>query len=239
MNKALRITQIVLIVIVTIIIIVLIPDFKNLTSDEISSYIPKSIILATLLLIGLYCLKAITIVVPAALLYIIAGVIFPPIPAILVTLICLIIELTIGYYVGRYLGQKQVMKLVDRNKHLNRFIKYIKNKSLTSCFIVSFIPGIPIDLKSMLFGATNTKYHKFLAGSILGLSPLMIPIVLIGNSITNPLSKEFMIPFSICVAISLSSLLFYRIWLKGHKIQNHKIKAQVFKFKLKDPVNIK
>jgi uncharacterized membrane protein YdjX (TVP38/TMEM64 family) len=229
MNKTLRIIQIVLIVIVTIIIIVLIPDFKNLTSDEISDYIPKSIILASLLLLGLYCLKAITIVIPAVLLYIIAGVIFPPIPAIVVTLTCLIIELTIGYYVGRYLGQKRVMKLVDRNKHLNRIIRYIKNKSLTSCFVVSFVPGFPIDLTSMLFGASNTKYYQFLAGSLLGLTPAMIPIVLIGNYITDPLSKEFMIPFSICVAISLSSLLFYYIWLKGRRAQNHKKDGSVSK----------
>ena len=222
MNKTLRIIQVVLIIVVTIIIIILIPDFKNLTSDEISDYIPKSIILASLLLLGLYCLKAITIVIPAVLLYIIAGIIFPPIPAIAVTLICLIIELTIGYYVGRYLGQEQVMKLVDKNNHLNKIIRYIQNKSLTSCFIVSFVPGFPIDLTSMLFGASNTKYFQFLTGSLLGLTPTMVPIVLIGNSITDPLSKEFMIPFSICVAISLSSLLFYRIWLKGRRIQNHK-----------------
>ncbi|MDD3628402.1 MAG: hypothetical protein PHN81_01300, partial [Actinomycetota bacterium] len=65
MNKTLRIIQVVLIIVVTIIIIILIPDFKNLTSDEISDYIPKSIILASLLLLGLYCLKAITIVIPA------------------------------------------------------------------------------------------------------------------------------------------------------------------------------
>ncbi len=81
------------------------------------------------------------------------------------------------------------------------------------------VPGFPTDLMSMFFGATNTKYYQFLTGSLLGLIPGMIPIVLIGDAIANPLSKEFLIPFSISTVLSISAVLLYRVWIKKHKKQ--------------------
>ncbi len=190
---------------------------SSITTEEISKYIPGSVIYAVMLILGLYCLKAVTFIIPMALLYISAGVILPPFWAIMFTFICLAAEMTIGFYIGRHMGRSRVMEKVAMNKKVSKLTGYVEDNSFLSCFVIRFVPGFPPDLVSMLLGTTSIKYFQFLSGSILGLMPIMIPIVLMGNSITSPWSREFLIPFAIITILSLSAIVVYRIWIKKHR----------------------
>ena len=53
----------------------------------------------------------------------------------------------------------------------------------------------------MFFGASGMNFGSYLAFSLLGLSPGMIPWVITGGTIQNPMSKEFLVPFGINIAI--------------------------------------
>jgi uncharacterized membrane protein YdjX (TVP38/TMEM64 family) len=88
--------------------------------------------------------------------------------------------------------------------------------------VVRFVPGFPTDIISMLPGTTDMKYSQFLFGSIPGLIPVMIPMVLIGSSITGPCSKEFLISFAIVAILSLSATVVYGRWIKKRKLQDIK-----------------
>jgi len=182
---------------------------KNLSVEDIESMANHSLPLAALILLGVYCLKAFLIVIPISVLYVSAGVIFPTPWALIITFCCLIIEISITFYLGRRMGREKVEKLMKKNRKVSRFFNEQKDNERTICLLVRLLP-FPFDLVSMYLGASGMKYHKYLIFSLLGIVPGMAAYVIAGHSILNPLSPEFLIPFSISTLISLiASLILY------------------------------
>ena len=81
--------------------------------------------------------------------------------------------------------------------------------------VVSILPG---DIVSMFLGAYGIRYPSYVIGSILGLTPIMVPATMMGSSITDPFSLRFLLSFLAMIAISLvSSLLCNRYMRKKKK----------------------
>ena len=53
------------------------PRLTGLSLQELLNYTPESPVLAALVFLGLYCIKAFVMFIPLTVLYIAAGVIFP------------------------------------------------------------------------------------------------------------------------------------------------------------------
>jgi uncharacterized membrane protein YdjX (TVP38/TMEM64 family) len=161
-RKLINIILVIIIILAFIAVVVMQKiEINSITTEEISKYMPGSVIYAVMLLMGLYCLKAVAFIIPMALLYISAGVILPPFWAIILTFICLAAEMTIGFYMGRHMGHSQVMEKVAGNKKVSKLTGYVENNSFFSCFVARFVPGFPTDLVSMLLGTTNIKFSIF------------------------------------------------------------------------------
>ena len=149
-----------------------------------------------------------------AILYISAGAIFPPGWAIAVIYVGLFFEISIGYLIGRRLGSEKVVALIDKNKKTRRLLSINKSDSSVLCFLSRFLP-LPPELASMFFGASNFPYPKFVAFSLLGMTPGMIPYVLMGDAVMKPISKEFLIPLAISVIIFVTTCVIYRNYRKN------------------------
>ena len=217
MDKIKKYQRIVLLVLMVLTIIWLLPVLSKLTVEEILTYTPKHPFSAAAALLALYSLKALVCAIPMTVLYISAGIMFSPVWAIAVTYAGLICEITIGYWVGRYMVSEQVMALADKNEKAGKLIRYMDRHSNIVVFIVRLVPGpLPFDIMSWLFGASKLSYRRYLFYSLLGVSPAMFPWVLAGNSVTNPLSKEFLLPFLICAIIAVILLLLLRSFEKKH-----------------------
>jgi len=143
------------------------------------------------------------------MLYIAAGMIFPTWAAILVTYAGLTISLSIGYYIGCKLGNDKVNKIVAKHKRVANFLHGDKENLVSFCFVARLFP-MSYGLVSMFFGALKVPYFKYLFLSLLGLSPRVIPIVLAGGAITNPLSVEFLVPFVISLCITVIIFVVYK-----------------------------
>ncbi len=211
MNKTLKVLQFVVIIILIVIAAFFMSKMKDLTADELTELMPDSVVLAAATLFVLFCLKAIVIVIPMIALYVCAGIILPPATAIVFTLFCIAAEFTIGFFAGRKLGYNKVKKLIDSSIYTGKLFEKINENVFICSFLLRLIPIFSADIVSMIFGAADTKYPEFLAGSIIGVIPSMLPVVLAGHSITKPMSGEFLIPFSICVVLSVSFTIAYRI----------------------------
>jgi len=112
---------------------------------------------------------------------------------------------------------EQVMALADKNEKAGKLIRYMDRHSNIVVFIVRLVPGpLPFDIMSWIFGASKLSYSRYLFYSLLGVSPAMLPWVLAGNSVTNPISKEFLLPFLICAVIAVVLLLLLRSFEKKH-----------------------
>lgn len=199
-----------------LILVIIIPQLAELSLQDLLSYTPKSPVLAALGLIGLYLIKAFVMFIPLTVLYIAAGVIFPVSWAIVLTYFCLMIETSIGFFLGRGLGHKRVHALADHNERAKKIMEFSTNNSVLSCFVLRLIPGPPIELTNMLVGTTDIKYHHFILGTLLGYTPGMIPLVLMGGAATDPLSDKFLIPLA-CSIIITSSIVGGYLWWKKIK----------------------
>ena len=171
--------------------------------NAIIDYGVSCVALALILLVAAYALKAVVMIIPGALLYVVAGVLFPTGWAIAITYLCLSLELTIGYINGKKLGKGKVNKLLIKSKHISALFEERKDNLPYLCFISRVLP-FPVDLVSMFFGAVKMPFKGHLFISLLGKSPVVIPYVLAGTAITNPLTAKFLVPFGVSLFITVT-----------------------------------
>ena len=201
MNRLYNHRRWIMAILLVVLILAALPHLRGLTVSSILSYTPASPFLAALVLIGIYCIKSVFMVIPIIVLYISAGILFPPVWAVLITYLCLFCELAIGYWIGKRMGSDKVNEIMERNPRAGKFLSFQQKNDSTACFMARVTP-LPFDLVSMFFGASGMGVGRYLVFSMLGLSPGMIPWVIAGNAITNPLSPEFLIPFGISIVIT-------------------------------------
>jgi uncharacterized membrane protein YdjX (TVP38/TMEM64 family) len=186
----------------------LLPVFSGLQVSDILEYSPEPLTAAAVLL-GLYLLKTVAMFIPLLVLFISAGVMFPIGWAFAVTCLGLLCEMTVGYFIGRHLGIDSVLKKMERNGKVRKFLSNQRTAAPTVCFFASFLP-FPIEILNMFLGAAKVNYFKFVAFMFLGLTPLMLPGVFLGNNIMNPFSVEFLLPFGAGVALNAAVYAVYR-----------------------------
>ncbi|NLP30236.1 MAG: VTT domain-containing protein [Clostridiales bacterium] len=197
------------IIILTICFILAYQLFK-LTIGDMIVFTEKSPLLTVVILIGLYCLKSIIMVLPLVLLYITAGIIFQTEYAIIITYLCLIIESSIGFIIGKKLGHKKIERIIAKNKRLSLMLRFNKSNSLLSVIILRLIPGPPFELCSMFLGASGVDYVSYIVGSLLAITPGMIPVILMGTAINDPLSLKFILPLLIKISLVLAIILYFK-----------------------------
>jgi len=203
-----RHTYIILNMLIIIIVALFLLKFAKLDVTDILKHTPESPYLAAFLLVGLYCLKSVIVVIPLMGLYISAGFMFPTGWAFAVTCLGLFCEMSIGYFIGRWLGREKVKKYIEKNGRINRYLLGSKNIGPITCFLTKLLP-LPRDPVNMFFGAVNVRYLQFIVTALLGSLPIMIPSVFAGKYISTPLSKKFLLPFIISIVISVCSLALY------------------------------
>lgn len=215
MHKSFQIVRIIAILVAVILLLLLVNAFKGITVQGILSYEPENPFVAFLVLMGFYCLKSVIVVFPITALFISAGIMFPVPLAIAITYLGLILEISIGNFIGRRLGSTGYEKLVHKNKTLGKWLAPSDETFNAVCFITCLLPGpLPLDIMNVLFGATKISYLRHIVFSLLGLSPGMIPWVIAGRAIDTPLSTEFLIPFSIALAVAFIAFLLFQIIFK-------------------------
>jgi uncharacterized membrane protein YdjX (TVP38/TMEM64 family) len=159
---------------------------------------------------SIFCIKTVAVFIPLMVLFFSAGILFPLHWALVVVAIGLLCEMTIGYFAGKRLGLDKVLERMSKYEKVEKFLNNQKNIGPTICFTASFFP-MPFEVLTMFLGAAEIKYPKFLILMYIGLLPLIIPGVFLGEYITTPFSKEFLIPFSLSFLFVLFIFLIYTI----------------------------
>lgn len=168
------------------------------------------------IIFSLYLIKTVALTLPIFFLYSLAGVFLDPLAAIIVSYAGLTLEMTVSYLIGRHLGRERVQAMLKKHNLNLSLLTSGDAKSFLACSLLRMIPGPPIDLVTYLYGASQMKYIHSWLSTLLGLSPALIPIVLMGVSWQNPFSAAFLIPMIFAAVVSLASLLFFRYLGKKH-----------------------
>jgi len=195
-------------IVILVMMLILIPRLASLSVEDIINFSPASLPLAALAFVLFYMVKPITLFFPIALLYVSAGHVFPTHWAFAVTYSGLAVMISIGYFFGKKLGANKVEALFKRTEKSSNFL-FGKTANISSLCFVSRVLPLPINACNMFLGAIKMPYAKYIFISLVGMSPTMIPTVIAGTHITNPLSAEFIVPFVISIFIAFTSFIIF------------------------------
>ena len=171
--------------------------YDELSSLDVSDLVAftDSTTLKALLILLVYVIKSLTFVVPASLVYVAVGGIFPHLFAVALNLLGIFIEITVTYFLGRFLGKAAVEKILSKHEKGQKFLeKNVQNKA-SILLGIRAVPAFPIDFVSLFYGTSGIGYWKYAALSVLGISWRVIAFTILGSALFDwiPLNKIILI----------------------------------------------
>lgn len=189
-----------------------------LSVETILKYTPDNAILAALVLVLLFALKSFTIIFPLSLLYLTSGILFSPIPAILVSTTGLTVAIFIPYWLGKYCGSEIIRDICVKYPKLNQIADYQNSNAFFACFITRIVGFLPGDIVSLYFGACKINFLIYLTAGICGSLLSIITTTLLGSKLNDPYSIEFILVLLCRILVSVSSIIIkYVMNKKAHK----------------------
>lgn len=187
---------------------------SHLRIREVKRFILSYGNFATVIFLILYSLKPIVLVIPVWPLSVIAGNIFGPYKALLLSMTGCFLSGTLAFFLAKFLGRSFVDKLLkgkamtlDSNIEKHGF-KIMAIMRLTFIF--------PYDPLSYAAGLTKMKYRDFILGTMIGVFPEMISYSFMGKSLEHPLSIKFAAPIVLIIAVAGIAIYAHKA-LKGEK----------------------
>lgn len=192
-------------------------DVRELIASASSIYIAAAIIL------GVYFVKAILLVLPASLIYISVGLALDTKTALLINMLGIIIEVTVTYFLGKFLGKSAVEKKLRGTKGGDKLLSMKDKNKNTATLIIRFIPAFPIDFSSLFMGAFDFKFLPYFICSVIGLAPRVIGFTILGDGLYEILKivppKYIAIAVAVIVPI-VAAVLIIRKRTKKEKTEN-------------------
>ena len=167
----------------------------------------SSIFIAELIILGVYAVKAVMMVVPASLIYISVGMAFDPKRAVIVNLLGIALEVTVTYFLGKFLGKDAVEKKIRNTKAGDKFFTMLDKNRNAAIFLMRFIPAFPIDFSSLFMGAFDFKFFPYLILSVLGIAPRVIAFTVIGEGIYELIPMKYIVLAVICAIPVVTAVL--------------------------------
>lgn len=212
-----RIFKIILIFIWIIIISSCLIYRDNITVEGILAYTPHNLYLAFLMILGLFALKSLSIFIYSGILYAAAGILFPLPIAFLVNLIGTVIMLSLPYLIGQKVGTITVNYLKEKYPKLEMLSKLRSKNDLFFSFLIRIINILPCDIVSLYMEAVNVEYKKYIIGGLLGMLPPIITFPIMGMSIKDVSSPQFIISCCVEIVFMTVSIGIYYLYCKKHQ----------------------
>lgn len=200
----LNILRIVLVAAITVAVLL---NYNTLSNLDIRTLISeaKNLSAAIVIILGIYCIKSVSMVIPASMVYISVGVAMDWKTAILVNMLGIALEVIIAYFFGKFLGKDAVQKKLSATKKGEKLIGMLDKNQNLAIFLIRLIPAFPIDISSLFMGAFNFSFPTYLLLSLIGIAPRVIAFTVLGESIYN------LIPMKYIIIIGVSALIIFTV----------------------------
>ncbi len=187
MNKKTKATLLALLraaVAMTIFVVAVI-EYDELKNIDVRAIVEQSgnVILAVLTIWGVYLVKSVLFIIPASLIYISIGMAFPTPTACLISLIGIILEVTVTYFLGLFLGGDYVNKLLAKSKGGRKILEKKLNDNFPALLGIRALPVFPIDFVSLFWGASKCRFIRYFIASVVGIMPRVILFTILGDGI--------------------------------------------------------
>ena len=133
----------------------------------------------------------------------------------------LTVSCTLPYLIGRRFGAGVVEHLIRKYPRLDKLYQAGSSNQVMLSYLLRIVTVLPGDFCSLFLGACSVSYPRYLLGSMLGLSPLMIVHVLLADMVAQSLTGslwEVLTPQSVGLVVILigvsilSSVVLNRRW---------------------------
>lgn len=157
---------------------------------------------------------------PVPVIVLAGGTIFGLFKGTLYTMIGVLINTPIMYFIGRFLLKDFVHNFVDNHmsEKLRNALKSTNQKVLALVlFIIRLSPIFSYNLVNYISGVTEIKFLPYILTTIAGVLPGVIVFINIGENVLNVGSKEFFISLSFLLVLVIISAIISKIFLKNEE----------------------
>ncbi|MFL0249693.1 TVP38/TMEM64 family protein [Clostridium neuense] len=180
----------------------------HIRTKDIKRYILSYGEFAAVVFVIIYSLKPILFVVPASLLSIMAGGIFGPWKAFLLSMISCFFSATFAFFLAKQLGKPFVDKIL-KGKVMKLHGEIEKHGFIIMLLMrLSFI--FAYDPLSYAAGLTSMKYKDFILGTVIGIMPEMICYSFMGKNFEKGFSLRSFFPLIIILIIAPTAAVIYK-----------------------------
>ena len=197
--------------------------YYTLTSgneDRISNWVDNLGFWGPFFIIVAMTLQMFLLIIPSPLLIVVSVLAYGPYWGSLISISAILVASTIGFFIGKYLGEVTIDKLIGRKKE-KQMEFYVERYSGWAVFITRLTPLLSNDAISFVAGILQMGYWKFIIATLAGITPLTILIAWFGEN--NQRLKNGLIWVSV---ISLVIFIIYVIYDRKNNPVNKKAGAQ-------------
>lgn len=192
-----------------IIFVLAVINYDKLKNIDVRALVEasNSMVIAILTIWGVYLTKSILFIIPASLIYISIGMAFPPLTASLISLVGIIIEVTVTYFLGLFLGGEYVNKQLEKTKAGKKILDMKLNDSFLALLPIRALPVFPIDFVSLFWGASKCRFSVYFLASVIGIMPRVILFTILGDGIYDYIPIHLIVKIIIC-AIPIGAIIY-------------------------------
>ena len=126
-------------------------------------------------------LQMFLIIIPTILLMVVSVLAYGPIWGSLIIFMAVGCASSVGYAIGRFLGEGKVGKLIG-GKTEHKISQFIEDYGFWAVVVTRLNPFLSNDAISFVAGILRMGYWRFMGATLLGIAPLTIYLAIIGQS---------------------------------------------------------
>ncbi|KGF08130.1 membrane protein [Tissierellia bacterium S7-1-4] len=190
---------------------------RNISLEEIKTWVLGHGAWAAVIYIATFVVLPIFFF-PVPVIVLAGGTIFGLFKGSLYTMIGVLINTPIMYFIGRFLLKDFVHKFV--NNHMSAKLRSAlesTNQKVLSLvlFIIRLSPIFSYNLVNYISGVTEINFLPYILTTIAGVLPGVIVFINIGENVLNVGSKEFFISLSFLLLLVVISAIISKLFLKN------------------------
>lgn len=191
-----------------IIIIFCALNTDKVTAEGIAGITPKAFVPAMFVFSLLFALKSLSVVIPSAVLYAAAGLMFPLWQALIINTVGSVVMFMLPYYIGIRGGNDAVERISAKYPRTAVIKKLRKNNDFLFVLIIRLNGILSYDVVSMYMGAVKVRAFQYYTASLLGSLPYIALFTVLGMSADDPSSPEFIISLAAQGIITVFSIVY-------------------------------
>ncbi|MCP2044774.1 TVP38/TMEM64 family protein [Pontibacter sp. HSC-36F09] len=155
------------------------------------------------------------VVVNVVALMLVAIIAYGPFWGSLIAITAVLVASTIGYFIGRGLGEAGVSKIIGR-KAEEKVHGFVEDYGIWAVIVARISPFLSNDAVSFVAGITKMSYFKFIGATLAGIAPLTVLLAWLGENNDRLMNGLIWVG-----GVSLVLFIAYVVYDRYQKKRNH------------------